>query len=110
MSQPDNSRQRTRPEDSSEDEGPDPTFSENATGRFRSRVQEFANKAEWISEPLYQVGEIVYLATANQQQVAGPYIIISNDIEKATYEIKRMDNGQKHPIPVSETSLKVPGP
>ncbi|KAM0429999.1 hypothetical protein ACHAPT_006005 [Fusarium lateritium] len=125
MSEPDNPRRRTRPEDSSEDEEanhspippllptltltqPQTGFTENATGRYRSRVEEYANKADWPREPLYQVGETVYLYIAQRQQTAGPYVIISNDFENATYQLKRLDNGERHPVAVPETNLRVP--
>ncbi|RMJ16571.1 hypothetical protein CDV36_003722 [Fusarium kuroshium] len=85
-----------------------PRFSENAKGRYRSRVEQYGNKADWPREPLYQVGETVYLQIAGQQQPAGPYKIVSNDFENATYQLKRLDNGQRHPVAVPESSLRVP--
>ncbi|KAJ4209562.1 hypothetical protein NW759_013418 [Fusarium solani] len=108
MSELDNPRRRTRPEDSSEDEEPQTGFSENAKGRYRSRVDQYGTKADWPREPLYQVGETVYLQIAGRQQPAGPYVIVSNDFENATYQLQRLDNGQRHPVAVPETSLRVP--
>ncbi|KAL6365737.1 hypothetical protein LRP88_01738 [Fusarium phalaenopsidis] len=102
MSEPDNPRRRTNPEDYSEDE--EAISSENAKGRYRSRVEKYETKADWPREPLYQVGETVFLEV-NGRYVG--YVIVSNNFESATYRLKRLDNGERHPGAVPESSLRV---
>ncbi|KAI1399458.1 hypothetical protein F4819DRAFT_415810 [Hypoxylon fuscum] len=108
MSASENSRGRTRPDedDSSEDEETRTAVSQNEE-RYLSRVEEYANKASWPKEPLYQVGEVVYLAVSGQQQPAGPYVVVSSNFENGTYVIKRQSNDQRHPHAVPESSLRV---
>ncbi|KAK0707027.1 hypothetical protein B0T26DRAFT_756430 [Lasiosphaeria miniovina] len=65
------------------------------------------NLTYWPNEPLYAVGEVVYLAAAGWEQPAGPYEVVSSNNENSTYVIKRLDNGHQHPRAVPESSLRV---
>ncbi|KAM7218394.1 hypothetical protein V8F06_006158 [Rhypophila decipiens] len=106
-------RTRTRPEEdsSSEDDEPqNPTSSTHThvpQGKYRSRVDEYADKASFPTEPLYRVGEVVYLVVPGQSQPLGPYQIVSSDFASSTYVIKRVDNGVTYPASVLESSLRV---
>ncbi|OIW24414.1 hypothetical protein CONLIGDRAFT_97114 [Coniochaeta ligniaria NRRL 30616] len=111
MSTSSGARGRTRPTDdessSEDDETQTKDVSQDAKARFRSRVSEYANKAEWPREPLYQVNEVVYVAVVGQQLPAGPFVIVSSDYQNATYVLRRQDNGQTYPNAVPESSLRV---
>ncbi|KAJ3539277.1 hypothetical protein NM208_g5555 [Fusarium decemcellulare] len=101
-------RRRTRPEDedSEDEEEPQPDSPMNERN-FRSRVDEYPVEADWPREPLYMVGEVVYVAFSGQQQPAGPYVIISTNFENQTYGIQSQATGQKHPTAVPESLLRV---
>ncbi|KAM0393098.1 hypothetical protein ACHAO7_009571 [Fusarium culmorum] len=92
-------RQRTDPVcDSSEDEEPQ---------HYRSRVEEYEDKPDWPRPPLYRVNEVVYVRSPGQAQPAGPYIIISANLENKTYGLKKKNTGQIHPTAVAERDLLV---
>ncbi|RSL88392.1 hypothetical protein BHE90_000051 [Fusarium euwallaceae] len=103
MTQLGNSRHRTRPDYSSDEE--EAGFSQSTVVRYRSKVKKYSDKADFPLEPLYQVGETVYLSV----EPVGPYVIVSNDFQNQTYQIKRLDNGERYPGAVPESSLRVPG-
>ncbi|RSL47624.1 hypothetical protein CEP54_013314 [Fusarium duplospermum] len=126
MTQLHNSRHRTRPDYSSDEEEASTArvstpvsvltltrlqadFSQSTVGRYRSRVKKHSDKADFPLEPLYQVGETVYLSVPERQEPVGPYVIVSNDFQNQTYQIKRLDNGERYPGAVPESSLRVPG-
>lgn len=44
---------------------------------------------------------------AGRARPAGPYVIISSDFEALTYRLKRLDNGDVHPLAVPESDLRV---
>ncbi|OTA84865.1 hypothetical protein M434DRAFT_36270 [Hypoxylon sp. CO27-5] len=108
MSSNDQSRGRIKPEDSDDDDIDDPIeFSENVEGKFRSRVNQYGDRAQFPTAPLYSVGEIVYLAShSSQSQPEGPYVVVSVSADRY-YTIKRRDNGQQYPDSVAESRLLV---
>ncbi|PTD03317.1 hypothetical protein HYE67_011358 [Fusarium culmorum] len=62
---------------------------------------------EWPRPPLYRVNEVVYVRSPGQAQPAGPYIIISANLENKTYGLKKKNTGQIHPTAVAERDLLV---
>ncbi|CZS79329.1 unnamed protein product [Fusarium graminearum] len=74
---------------------------------YRSRVEEYEDKPDWPRPPLYRVNEVVYVRSSGQAQPAGPYIIISANLENKTYGLKKKNTGQILPTAVAERDLLV---
>jgi hypothetical protein len=57
-------------------------------------------------EPLYQIGEVVYIAIPGQAQPAGPYVI-TRILDNNQYRVKRQDTGAELAQPVRESELMI---
>ncbi|KAG4433057.1 hypothetical protein IFR05_011451 [Cadophora sp. M221] len=66
------------------------TFSNSAPGSFRSRTLDYGYQAAFPTEPLYKLGEVVYIAIPGQAQPAGPFVI-TKILEGNQYKVKRQD-------------------
>jgi hypothetical protein len=58
------------------------------------------------AEPLYSIGEEVYISVPGQAQPAGPYLI-TKVLDDNKYKVKRKDTGVELPQPVRESELLV---
>lgn len=71
--------------------------------RFYACLTEFYQEPV---QPLYGLGEVVYVAISGQQTPSGPYTVVSVTAN-CYYTLKSQDNHQLYPYAVPENSLRV---